>query len=343
MSSLKSPLIPLATHSLPWFALLAAAVGAAPFAVAPDALLHRSLAEIALAALLIEIVLTRVVPSLVQRRGLVVLLDIVGLLLFALLICLATGGLHSYLLALFLLPLTAAAMLLSRFGYLLAACIVTATHVVLGALTPDLDVWSSSFVIRIIGELVPMLIATSAISLLITQMQLAEQTIRDLSSSDALTGLMNLRAFDQLLEQVHRQAERSGHAYSVAVIDLDNLAHIVEVHGHDVGNQVLVAVADAVKRSIRNADTAARLGGNELAVLLHEADAHAAGMVTQRIRNNVYAGTISVANRILRANVSIGMASFPKDQLGARELLSQAIQRMQKDRSLRKPLEPSRA
>lgn len=337
-SSLKSPLVPLATHSLPWFALLAAAVGAAPFAVAPAAMLHHSLAITALAGLLIETVVTRLVPPLRQRRGLVVLLDIISLLLFALLICLATGGLHSYLLALFLLPLTAAAIVLSRFGYLLAAGVVSAAHLVLGAVTPQLELWSSLFVIQVIGGLMPMLIATSAISLLITQMQLAEQTIRDLSSSDALTGLMNLRAFDQLLEQVHRQAERSGQAYSLAVIDLDNLAQITDSHGHDVGNQMLVAVAEAVKRSIRQADTAARLGGNELAVLLHEADAQAAAMVTQRVRNNVYAGTLSVANRILRANVSIGTASFPKDQLGARELLSQAVQRMQKDRSLRKPI-----
>lgn len=334
-STAPSPLIPLATNTLPWFALLAAAVGAAPFAVAPASLQHPSLAVTALIGLLLETALTRLLPINRLRSGVRVLLDIVTLLLFAGLISAASGALESHVLSLFLLPLTVAAIALSRFGFVLAALVVTLAYVCLGVLTPQVDVLSSAFVIRIIGNLAPTLLATGAISVLISQMQVADQQIRDLSATDALTGLMNLRAFERLLEQAHAKAERSGHAYSLAVIDLDNLAPMVTAHGHDAGNQMLLAVAEAVKRSIRHADTAARLGGNELAVLLHDADVTAAGVVTQRIRNSVYAGTILVANRMLRANVSIGVATFPKDQLSPRELLSQASQRVQKDRALR--------
>lgn len=330
-----SPLIPLATNTLPWFALLAAAVGAAPFAVAPDSLQHPRLALMALAGLLLETALTRLLPARRLRSGVRVLLDIVTLMLFAGLISAATGALESQVLSLFLLPLTVAAIALSRFGFVLAALVATLGYAFLGVLTPLVDVMSSAFVIRIIGNLAPTLIATSAISVLMSQMQVADQQIRDLSATDALTGLMNLRAFEQLLEQSHAKAERSGHAYSLAVIDLDNLPQIVAAHGHDAGNQMLLAVAEAVKRSIRHADTAARLGGNELAVLLQDADTTAAGAVTQRIRNSVYAGTISAANRMLRASVSIGVATFPKDQLTARQLLNQATQRVQKDRTLR--------
>lgn len=336
----RNTLVPTATHTLPWFALLAAAVGAAPFAVATDTLLKPHLAMAALAGLLLEMLLTRLLPSLRQRNGLRVLLDIVVLLLFAFLICAATGGIDSHLLTLFLLPLTAAAIVLSRFGFLLTIGVATVSYVVLGALTPQVDLWSSAFVIRMIGSLVPTLIATSAISLLMSQMHNADQQIRDLSATDALTGLMNLHAFEQLLALNHDKAEHSGRPYSIAVIDLDNLAQINAAHGHDAANQMLLAVAEAVKRSIRHADTAARLGGNELAVLLQDADATAAAAVTQRIRNSVYAGTVAVANRMLRGNVSIGVASFPKEQLTPRELLNQASQRLQKDRALRAPTTP---
>jgi diguanylate cyclase (GGDEF)-like protein len=334
-STSRDTLIPLATHTLPWFALLAAAVGAAPFAVSADSLSQPHLAIIALSGLLLEVLLTRVLPFFRQRNGLRVLLDILALLAFALLTCAATGGIDSHLLTLFLLPLTAAAIVLSRFGFLLAVGVVMVCHVLLGAMTPDVDLGSSTFVIRMIGGLAPTVIATSAISLLMTQMQLADQQIRDLSATDALTGLMNLPAFETLLEQNHHKAEHSGRAYSLAVIDLDNLTQVNAAHGHDAANQMLLVVADAVKRSIRNVDTAARLGGNELAILLLDADATIAGTVAQRIRNSVYAGTISVANRMLRANVSIGVASFPSDQLTSRQLLNQATQRMEKDRALR--------
>jgi diguanylate cyclase (GGDEF)-like protein len=331
----RDTLIPLATHTLPWFALLAAAVGAAPFAVASETLLQPRLALVALGSLLLEVLLTRVVPYFQRRNGVRVLLDIVALLAFACLSCAATGGIDSHLLTLFLLPLTAAAIVLSRFGFLLTIGVVMVCHMMLAALTPHVDLWSSAFVIRLIGGLAPTLIATGAISLLMSQMQLADQQIRDLSATDALTGLLNLRAFEQLLAQDHDKAEHTGRAYSVAVIDLDNLTQINAAHGHDAANQMLLAVADAIKRSIRNVDTAARLGGNELAILLQDADATVAGTVAQRIRNSVYAGTISVANRMLRANVSIGVASFPADQLTARQLLNQATQRMEKDRALR--------
>jgi diguanylate cyclase (GGDEF)-like protein len=340
-SPATTPLVPLATHTLPWFALLAVAVGAAPFAVAVESLTQPTRATAALVGLGIETALTRLLPVFKRQAGLRVLLDIIALLLFATLINAATGALESHLLALFLLPLTAAAIVLSRFGFLLAALFVLALYVLLGALTPQIDLQSSAFVIRLIGSLAPALIATGAISLLMSHMQVAEQQIRDLSSSDALTGLYNLRAFEQVLASTHQKAERSGRAYSIAVIDVDNLAQINDSHGHEAGNQILVSVADALRRSVRSVDIAARLGGNELVALLVDADAETALTVAQRIRNNVYAGTISIANRLLRANVSIGVASFPKDQLIPKELLSQAAARMQKDRTLRRPAEKS--
>ena len=56
----------------------------------------------------------------------------------------------------------------------------------------------------------------------------------------------------------------------------------------------------------------------------------------QRIRNNVYAGTVSVANRLIRANVSVGTRNFPEDHLYPKELMILADQRMQQDRELRR-------
>lgn len=339
MKSPATPLVPLATHTLPWFALLAGVVGAAPFAVAAETLTHPALATAGLIGLAVEAVLTRLVPVFKRHAGLRVLIDIVALMLFAALISAATGALESHLLALFLLPLTAAAIVLSRFGFVLAALCVLALYVLLGSATAKIDLASSAFVIQLIGSLAPALIATGAISLLMSNMQTAEQQIRDLSSSDALTGLYNLRAFEQVLESTHQKAERNGRAYSIAVIDVDNLTHIIESHGHEAGNQMLQVVADALRRSVRSVDVAARLGGNELAALLADADADTALVVAQRIRNNVYAGTISIANRLLRANVSIGVVTFPKDLLAPKELLAQAAIRMQKDRNLRRPAE----
>ena len=63
----------------------------------------------------------------------------------------------------------------------------------------------------------------------------------------------------------------------------------------------------------------------------------AGAAIAQRIRNNVYAGTVSVANRLIRANVNVGTANFPEDHLYPKELMILADQRMQQDRELRRP------
>src|SRR5690606_24500059 len=126
-----------------------------------------------------------------------------------------------------------------------------------------------------------------------------------------------------------------GRNYSLIVVDVDSLAPINETLGHEAGSLILNAVASAIARSIRSSDVAARLGGDEFIVLCVESDSDTAAALAQRIRNNVYAGTVSVANRLIRANVSVGVASFPTDNLYPKELMILADQRMQEDRELR--------
>jgi len=327
---------PLAAHTLPWFAVLALVVGAAPFAVMPESVTHPRLLIGALSGLAAAFLLTRL-PAMKRHTVLRMLLEVLALLLFASLMTAATGGLESYWLALFLLPLAAAAIVLSRFGFLLTAILILIAYIVLGRATPHTDITSSLFIIRLIGNLAPALITTGAISLLMTQVQDAEKQIRDLSTTDALTGLFNLRSFEQILERTHVKAERTHAAYSIAVIELENLDQIKEAHGADAANQLIVSVATAIQRSIRNADALARLGPNEFAAVLFDADDAKAKVIAQRIRNNVYSGTVSIANRLIRANVNIGVSSYPKQPVAPDELFASAELRMRQDREFRKP------
>ena len=258
------------------------------------------------------------------------------MLVYSTLFAAASGGVRSPTLALHLLPLTAAAMALGRWAFALMCLCLAAAGVLLGWLTPGVDITSSAFVVLLIGDLAPPIVTTAAIAALMDQMQVAEQRIRDLSSTDPLTGLYNLRTFEEMLTSEHRRAEIAGRPYSVIIVDVANVGQINETLGHDAGNQMIVAVSAAIARSIRSTDAAARLGGDELVVLLYDADATLAATIGQRIRNNVYAGTISVANRLIRANVSIGTATFPKDHLTPRELMIIADQRMQQERKVRR-------
>ena len=327
---------PTALSILFWFDLLALAIGLAHVIGAGAD--HRA-TVLVFAVLCATAVAVRILPSVKRRLRARCMLEIAALLVFSFGMAYATGGMHSPLLALLLLPLTAAAIALSRALYGFVAVCVVVSVLALGALTADAHIASPEFVVWIISRISPMIIATTAIAILIEQMQGAEQYIQDLSTTDPLTGLLNQRTFDEIMLREHRKAERNGRAYCLCVVDVDNIKQLNETLGRDAGDKVLSAVGAAITRSIRASDVAARLGGDEFVLLLTETDVPIGSAIAARVRSHVYAGTVSVANRMLRANVHLGLAGFPKDRREPKELLVLAHQRMQHDKEVNRPAE----
>jgi len=326
-----------ASRAVLWLELIALAIGALQFAFAQQSVIHPFLAAGALALLSASIVLVRAIPALERSPAHQHWIAIAALLIAITLLVIATGGIGSALVTLYLIPLAAVALAFGR--WLLVAIVSLAIFVLgyaLGALTPGIDIHTREFGVLLLSALAPGVAVAVMLGALIGQMHTAVQRIHDLAATDSLTGLLNLRAFEDILQQEHRKAERFGRPYTLVVVDTDNLSLVNETLGHEAGNQVIAAVAAAIARSIRNSDIAARLGGDEFIVLLSEADAATGATIATRIRNNVYAGTVSVANRLIRANASLGAASFPEDHLYPKELMILADQRMQHDRDLRR-------
>ncbi len=320
--------------------LLTLAIGALQFAFVPDSVERPLLAATALGLLTVSILFSRVVPAFQRPIARQHCIDIAALIVCITLFAVATGSAHSFLVPLYLIPLVGASLAFGRWWVvLLLTTVIAAVGFLLGALTPQMDIAGPEFGVQLLSVLAPGAAVALIIAALIEQMNSAVQRISDLASTDALTGLLNLRSFEEILQQEHRKAERFGRPYTIVVVDVDNLAHINETMGHEAGSQILGAVAAAITRSIRTSDVAARLGGDEFVVLLTEADTAMGGAIATRIRNNVYAGTVSVANRLIRANVNVGTANFPEDHLYPKELMILADQNMQQDRALRRPPE----
>lgn len=325
----------LVARALVGLQLLTLAVGVMHFAFASHAVAQPLLAAAALAVLAIATVASRALAWPRTRQHSV---DVVALIVSITMLAAATGAAHSTLLPLFLAPLTSAALAFGRWWLVLVlAAGAAGCMFALGAMTPEAHIGAPEFGVQVLSVLAPSAAVALILAELIEQVRTAAQRISDLAATDSLTGLMNLRAFEEVLQQEHRKAERAGRPYTLLVIDVDNLAQVNEMLGHDAGSQILGAVASAISRSIRNSDVAARLGGDEFVVLLVEADTATAASIAQRIRNNVFAGTVSVANRLVRANVSVGLANFPDDHLYPKELMILADRRMQHDRDLRRP------
>ncbi len=105
--------------------------------------------------------------------------------------------------------------------------------------------------------------------------------------TDELTGLSNQRRFRELLHKETERAKRFGHDLSLLMLDLDDFKGVNDTHGHLQGDDVLRAVANAIRVESRGVDEPARYGGEEFSVALPETDAGGAYELAERIRNRV--------------------------------------------------------
>jgi diguanylate cyclase (GGDEF)-like protein/PAS domain S-box-containing protein len=117
----------------------------------------------------------------------------------------------------------------------------------------------------------------------------AWDTLSVRAATDPLTGLANRRAFEERLAQESALAEREGRGFSIAVVDIDNFKQVNDVHGHEVGDQVLVAVADRLRAAVRGSDLVVRLGGEEFVWLLPACPPGMALRVAERARLDIAA------------------------------------------------------
>lgn len=100
------------------------------------------------------------------------------------------------------------------------------------------------------------------------QLRAALKMVQRLAYHDVLTGLPNRRLLSDRLEQAMAAGKRSRCYGALMFLDLDNFKPLNDVHGHALGDLLLVEVAERLKRSVRETDTVARLGGDEFVVLL---------------------------------------------------------------------------
>jgi diguanylate cyclase (GGDEF)-like protein len=112
----------------------------------------------------------------------------------------------------------------------------------------------------------------------------AQQQLRTLVITDALTGLLNRNGWAEQAGRTLRYAQRYGHPLSLLMIDLDHFKRINDTHGHEAGDAALTHFGGLLQRSQRAGDVNARLGGEEFCVLLAHADAEAAQAFDQRLR-----------------------------------------------------------
>jgi diguanylate cyclase (GGDEF)-like protein len=143
--------------------------------------------------------------------------------------------------------------------------------------------------------------------------------VRQMAVSDSLTGLGNYRRLLHVLQSEIQRSQRSGRPFAVLLMDLDSLKKINDRHGHLVGSRALCRLGRVLRLNCRGMDTAARYGGDEFALVLPEAGADVARLVSERICDR-----LASDGEEPRLSVSVGTAVFPADGRTIEELLSAA-------------------
>jgi diguanylate cyclase (GGDEF)-like protein/putative nucleotidyltransferase with HDIG domain len=126
--------------------------------------------------------------------------------------------------------------------------------------------------------------------------------------TDVLTGLLNRRGFEEAFELELERARRGGRVLSVLVGDLDNFKQVNDRFGHHTGDLVLARASSIFERRKRRIDTVARLGGEEFALVVPDAEDHSAYMLAERLRIGLRDAFESEA---VPLTTSFGVASFP--------------------------------
>ncbi|MBI2887555.1 MAG: PAS domain S-box protein [Chloroflexi bacterium] len=158
----------------------------------------------------------------------------------------------------------------------------------------------------------------------ISERKAFEEQMVYLASHDPLTGLYNRRRFQEALQEQLAQTRRYGARWALLYLDLDHFKAANDRLGHEGGDQLLVVMAQTLRRELRETDVLARLGGDEFACLLPNTDGPQAGRVAERVRTALKDLRVVIEGHAVAITTSVGIALCPEHGASAQELLTRA-------------------
>lgn len=158
----------------------------------------------------------------------------------------------------------------------------------------------------------------------VSQRRALEQRLSHQARHDALTGLPNRRSFEEAVDELTGDRRRAGDAIGIVFVDIDGFKAVNDTLGHAVGDGVLREAGARLVRATRADDLAARLSGDEFAVLVTGADAAAGAHATAARVEDAFATPFRVLGRELAIRASIGVAVSDADLGGAADILRHA-------------------
>jgi len=224
-----------------------------------------------------------------------------------------TGQINSPLLNLYLLPIIASALIFGKLPTAIKVSVIIACFMFFSYDPKSKTLLTLPFWGELMAIAAPMILVAYITTMLAADIRYAVDKIKQVSDTDELTGIYNMRAFSSMLQRAFRQSVRYGHALSVVMIDSDNLKQINDTYGHESGNRLLQHLVRCIREQLRGSDVMARFGGDEFIVLLPETSNKGALEMAERIRKAIEVSRFDVRSGDTNITVSLGIASYPED------------------------------
>lgn len=225
-----------------------------------------------------------------------------------------TEGVTGPLASLYLLAIVTSALTLGVMVTMLEVAAIAACQLLLLHLQGT-DILATDSLAPVGTSIIALLIVGYLTAALVHTIHLSNRTLLKMASRDALTGLFNRRAFDDLSSPIHEMARRAQRPYCVVVIDMDGLKVINDTQGHAAGDRAILDLAKRLQACKRSSDLLARYGGDEFVMLLPDTDAVGGKKMMERVINARWHNPQSI---------SIGVASYPEQGESFEELVGHA-------------------
>lgn len=149
----------------------------------------------------------------------------------------------------------------------------------------------------------------SKLGLSTKKLQLANQKLKKLANRDSLTQKFNRRAFDQEIKNIFRDQLHFKKDITLILFDIDNFKEINDNYGHDIGDQVLIELADQLEKTMPQDTLISRWGGDEFAIICHKSE-----IETQKYLDDYYRNVENLSERLnISITVSAGLSRLKKD------------------------------
>ena len=235
-----------------------------------------------------------------------------------------TGQVDSPLLNLYLLVIIACAITLGKIMTMLEVILIAACYLYMGYASYSSGIFAPETFTILMAKFSPFLLVAYVTSMLASDILYAKKKITVLSQTDELTGLLNMRAFNTVLEKEIARATRYRHPFTIIMIDIDRLKHINDRFGHPAGSRLVTVIGEAIKNCVRTSDIVARYGGDEFIALLTHTSAEHARHAAERIRSAIDNTSFDMDGNRISSTVSIGIASYPDCALEPNQVMNKA-------------------